>query len=88
MILMFNKRYYNLQRQQQPTILAKANTSYRRLEKAMKEAPKEYDQIKKLVEEKTDLNIINNIDIKNANINTTKNIKIMSNRKINNKSKK
>ena len=85
---MFNKRYYNLQRQQQPTILAKANTSYRRLEKAMKEAPKEYDQIKKLVEEKTDLNIINNIDIKNANINPTKNIKIMSNRKINNKSKK
>ena len=54
----------------------------------MKKAPKEYDQIKKLVEEKTDLNIINNIDIKNANINPTKNIKIMSNRKINNKSKK
>ena len=84
---MLNKRYYNLQRQQQPTILAKANTSYRRLEKAMKEAPKEYDQIKKLIEQNQE-NIININDIKNANINPTKNVKIMMNRKINNKSKK
>ena len=82
---MLNKRYYNLQ--QQPTILAKANTSYRRLEKAMKEAPKEYDQIKKLIEQNQE-NIININDIKNANINPTKNVKIMMNRKINNKSKK
>ena len=86
---MFNqKRYFNLQRQQQPTILAKANTSYRRLEKAMKEAPEEYDQIKKLVEEKTDANMLNHIALKKSNINPTKNVQIMTNRKINNKSKK
>ena len=57
--LMFNqKRYYNLQQQNQPTILAKVNSSYRKLEKAMKEPPREYEQIKKLVEEKSE-NIIN-----------------------------
>ena len=49
---MFNqKRYYNLQQQHQPTILAKVNSSYRKLEKAMKEPPREYEQIKKLVED-------------------------------------
>ena len=95
---MFNqKRYYNLQQQHQPTILAKVNSSYRKLEKAMKEPPREYEQIKKLVEDasqardardRTDTNIININDIKNANINPTKNVKIMMNRKINNKSKK
>ena len=85
---MFNqKRYYNLQQQNQPTILAKVNSSYKRLEKSMKEAPKEYEQIKKLIEQNQE-NILNNIDIKNSNINPTKNVKIMMNRKINNKSKK
>ena len=45
---MFNqKRYYNLQ-QNQPTILAKVNSSYKKLEKAMKEPPREYEQIKNL----------------------------------------
>ena len=94
MKLMLSKRYYNLQRQQQPTILAKGNSSFKRLEKSMKEAPKEYDQIKKLVEDASagsasirdkNENIINNIDLKNSNINPTKNVKIMLNRKINNK---
>ena len=69
---MFNqKRYYNLQQQNQPTILAKGNSSYRKIEKAMKEPPREYEQIKKLVEEKNELNTININDIKNANINPT-----------------
>ena len=77
-----NKRYSNLQQQNQPTILAKVNSSYRKLEKAMKEPPREYEQIKKLVEDKNDLNIINNIDIKTSNINPTKNVKIMMNRKM------
>ena len=77
-----NKRYYNLQQQNQPTILAKVNSSYRKLEKAMKEPPREYEQIKKLVEYRNDLNIINNIDIKTSNINPTKNVKIMMNRKM------
>ena len=53
-----NKRYYNLQQQNQPTILAKVNSSYRKLEKAMKEPPREYEQIKKLVEQNQE-NIIN-----------------------------
>lgn len=89
MKLMLSKRYYNLQRQQQPTILAKGNSSFKRLEKSMKEAPKEYDQIKKLVEDASAGSlIINNIDLKNSNINPTKNVKIMLNRKIHNKSKK
>ena len=98
MKLMLSKRYYNLQRQQQPTILAKGNSSFKRLEKSMKEAPKEYDQIKKLVEDASagslasirdkNENIINNIDLKNSNINPTKNVKIMLNRKLHNKSKK
>ena len=57
-----NKRYYNLQQQNQPTILAKANTSYRRLEKAMKEAPKEYEQIQKIIEQNQE-DIINMNDI-------------------------
>ena len=82
-----NKRYYNLQRQEQPTILAKGNSSYRKIEKAMKEPPREYEQIKKLIEQNQE-NIININDIKNSNINPTKNVKIMMNRKINNKSKK
>ena len=54
----------------------------------MKEAPKEYEQIKKLIENNNNTNIININDIKNSNINPTKNVKIMMNRKINNKSKK
>ena len=84
-----NKRYYNLQQQNQPTILAKVNSSYRKLEKAMKEPPREYEQIKKLVEQNQE-NIINLILKKKnkTNINPTKNVKIMMNRKINIKSKK
>ena len=35
---------------QQPIFLTKNNSSYKKLEKAMKEPVKEYDQIKKLVE--------------------------------------
>ena len=81
-----NKRYYNLQQQNQPTILAKVNSSYRKLEKAMKEPPREYEQIKKLVEQNQE-NIINLI-LKKIYINPTKNVKIMMNRKINIKSKK
>lgn len=81
-----NKRYYNLQQQNQPTILAKVNSSYRKLEKAMKEPPREYEQIKKLVEQNQE-NIINLI-FKKIYINPTKNVKIMMNRKINIKSKK
>ena len=82
-----NKRYYNLQQQNQPTILAKVNSSYRKLEKAMKEPPREYEQIKKLVEQNQE-NIINLILKIYIYINPTKNVKIMMNRKINIKSKK
>ena len=61
-VMFQNKRYYNLQ-QHQPTILATVNSSFKKLEKSMKEAPREYEQIKKLLEE-NDKNILNNIDLK------------------------
>ena len=47
---------------QQPIFLTKNNSSYKKLEKAMKEPVKEYDQIKKLVEI-TDENIIKKTDM-------------------------
>ena len=54
-IVMFLQRIEN--NKQQPIFLTKNNSSYKKLEKAMKEPVKEYDQIKKLVEI-TDENII------------------------------
>ena len=51
---MFQRKITQLQ---QPILLNKNKSSYRKLEKAMKEPVKEYEQIKKLVED-TDENII------------------------------
>ena len=39
-----------IQNKQQPIILTKPQSSYKKLEKAMNEPPKEYEQIKKLVD--------------------------------------
>jgi hypothetical protein len=55
-IVMFLQRRIE-NNKQQPIFLTKNNSSYKKLEKAMKEPVKEYDQIKKLVEI-TDENII------------------------------
>ena len=48
---------------QQPVILNKNKSSYRKVERAMKEGVKEYEQIKKLVED-TEGDIIKNNAIK------------------------
>ena len=45
--------------QQKPTFLTKNQSSYRKLEKAMKEPVKEYEKIKQLVEE-NDIEILKN----------------------------
>ena len=47
-VIMFHKRTYN---NQQPTVLNKANSSYRKLEKEMNKPPSDYEQIKKLIED-------------------------------------
>ena len=46
-VIMFHKKTYN---NQQPTVLNKANSSYRKLEKEMNKAPSEYEAIKQLIE--------------------------------------
>ena len=55
---MFGKRRLDNQ-QQKPIFLTKNQSSYRKLEKAMKEPVKEYDKIKQLVEE-NDIEILKN----------------------------
>ena len=55
-IIMFQRKIIQ---HQQPVILNKHQSSYRKLEKAMNEAPKEYEQIKKLIEN-NDIENINN----------------------------
>lgn len=62
---------------QQPIFLTKNNSSYKKLEKAMKEPVKEYDQIKKLVEI-TDENIIKKTDMDASKI-----VKLLPSKKIN-----
>ena len=45
--------------QQKPTFLTKNQSSYKKVEKAMKDPVKEYDKIKQLVEE-NDIEILKN----------------------------
>ena len=63
---------------QQPIFLTKNNSSYKKLQKAMKEPVKEYDQIKKLVEI-TDENIIKKTDMDASKI-----VKLLPSKKIKN----
>ena len=61
-----------MQQQQPPVLFNKGNSNYRKLEKAMKEPAREYEQIKKLVDAQQSLASIreengiekNKIDIK------------------------
>jgi hypothetical protein len=62
---------------QQPVILNKNKSSYRKVERAMKEGVKEYEQIKKLVED-TEGDIIKNNAIKLTPHQSKKNINIKS----------
>ena len=69
------------QRQKQHSLLTKPSPSYRKLEKAMNEAPKEYGQIKRLIEASTmntDLKPFSNNSLKTAD----KNVKILPHQKI------
>jgi uncharacterized cupredoxin-like copper-binding protein len=75
-IVMFLQRRIE-NNKQQPIFLTKNNSSYKKLEKAMKEPVKEYDQIKKLVEI-TDENII-----KKTDMDASKNVKLLPSKKIN-----
>ena len=66
-------------------MFTKPQSSYKKLEKAMNEAPKKYEQIKKLIE-------VSNNDLKNFSTssltNVDENIKILPHQKNNIKSKK
>ena len=63
-VMMLNKSVYR--NQPKPLILNKTQSSYKKLEKAMNEAPKEYEQIKKLIEDGSN-------DLKNFSNKTSKN---------------
>ena len=75
-IVMFLQRRIE-NNKQQPIFLTKNNSSYKKLEKAMKEPVKEYDQIKKIVEI-TDENIIKKTDMDASKI-----VKLLPSKKIN-----
>ena len=45
---MFQRK--TITKQNTPTLLTKPQSSYKKLEKAMNEAPKEYEQIKRLID--------------------------------------
>ena len=59
-VMMLNRRNYK--KETQPVILTKNKSNYRKLEKEMNEPIKEYNSIKKLVEN----NDIENVDNKNS----------------------
>ena len=78
-VIMFLKRRMNNQ-EEKPTFLTKNLSSYRKLEKAMKDPVKEYEKIKQLVEEN---------DIEMLKSKTENSIKLTPHQKKNNiKSKK
>ena len=73
---MFNKSAYR--NQQQPILLNKTNSSYRKLEKEMNKPPSDYEQIKKLIEDNE--NTFKNFSNKSYK-NIDKNVKIIPHKK-------
>ena len=73
---MFNKSVYR--NQQQPILLNKTNSSYRKLEKEMNKPPSDYEQIKKLIEDND--NTFKNFSNKSYK-NIDKNVKIIPHKK-------
>ena len=71
-----NKRIYNNQTVQ-PDFLFKNHRNYRKTDKARKEPAKEYEQIKKLVEESVEENLIKNVEYNKP----SKNIKLIAHQK-------
>ena len=73
---MFNKSVYR--NQQQPILLNKTNSSYRKLEKEMNKPPSDYEQINKLIEtNENDIKTLSNKSFKNVD----KNVKIIPHKK-------
>ena len=73
---MFNKSAYR--NQQQPILLNKTNSSYRKLEKEMNKPPSDYEQIKKLIEDNENtFKTFSNKSYKNID----KNVKIIPHKK-------
>ena len=75
-VIMFNKSAYR--NQQQPILLNKTNSSYRKLEKEMNKPPSDYEQIKKLIEDNE--NTFKNFSNKSYK-NIDKNVKIITHKK-------
>ena len=75
-VIMFNKSAYR--NQQQPILLSKTNSSYRKLEKEMNKPPSDYEQIKKLIEDND--NTFKNFSNKSYK-NIDKNVKIIPHKK-------
>lgn len=75
-VIMFNKSAYK--NQQQPILLNKTNSSYRKLEKEMNKPPSDYEQIKKLIEDNE--NTFKNFSNKSYK-NIDKNVKIIPHKK-------
>ena len=59
--MMFNKSVYR--NQQQPILLNKTSSSYRKLEKEMNKPPSDYEQIKKLIEDNDSENTLKTLVI-------------------------
>ena len=75
-VIMFNKSAYR--NQQQPILLNKTNSSYRKLEKEMNKPPSDYEQIKKLIESnENDIKTLSNKSFKNVD----KNVKLIPHKK-------
>ena len=77
-VIMFNKSAYR--NQQQPILLNKTNSSYRKLEKEMNKPPSDYEQIKKLIEDNDGENTLKNFSNKSCK-NIDKNVKIIPHKK-------
>ena len=75
-VIMFNKSAYR--NQQQPILLNKTNSSYRKLEKEMNKPPSDYEQIKKLIESnENDIKTLSTKSFKNVD----KNVKLIPHKK-------
>ena len=75
---MFNKSVYR--NQQQPILLNKTSSSYRKLEKEMNKPPSDYEQIKKLIEDNDSENTLKNFSNKSFK-NVEKSVKVIPHKK-------
>ena len=75
-VILFNKSAYR--NQQQPILLNKTNSSYRKLEKEMNKPPSDYEQINKLIEtNENDIKTLSNKSFKHVD----KNVKLIPHKK-------